>query len=193
VFGLKDSDVVIKNMDPFQCVAAFESGIGDMVGLWSPHMYTGIEKGWQIAGDIKSCGLGLPIVIIGEKEFLEKNPEIVGKFMRVYFRGIDMLKNTPAEKLVPEYKQFMKDYCGLEMSDAMCKMDIEKHPVFTAAEQIKMMDGSKGPSVVETWEKGVLEFFTSQGKLKPEDAAKVVGPDGKLNFITDAYLKPLVK
>ncbi|MCE5243715.1 MAG: hypothetical protein LLF99_11005, partial [Desulfobacteraceae bacterium] len=29
VFGLKDSDIVIKNMDPFQCVAAFESGIGD--------------------------------------------------------------------------------------------------------------------------------------------------------------------
>lgn len=192
VFGLKDSDVVIKNMDPFQCVAAFESGIGDMVTLWAPHMYVGIEKGWKIAGDIKSCGLGLPIVIIGEKEFLEKEPETVKKFMKVYFRGIDWLKKTPIDQLVPDYKRFMKDFCGLEMSDAMCKMDLEKHPIFTAAEQVKMMDSSKGPSVVEQWELGVLDFFTSQGKLKKEDAAKVVGPDGKLNFITDKYLKMIV-
>jgi NitT/TauT family transport system substrate-binding protein/sulfonate transport system substrate-binding protein len=193
VFGLKDSDVVIKNMDPFQCVAAFESGVGDMVALWAPHMYTGVEKGWKIAGDIKGCGVGLPIVIIGEPEFLEKNPAIVEKFLHVYFRGIDMVKNTPIDKLVPEYKKFMKDYCGLEMTDAMCKMDIEKHPIFTVAEQIKMMDSSKGPSVVDVWELGVRDFFTEQGKFKPEDAAKVVGPDGKLNFITDKYLKALVK
>ena len=65
VFGLKDSDVVIKNMDIFQCVAAFESGIGDVVALWAPQLYTGLHKGWSIAGDIKNCGSGLPIVILG--------------------------------------------------------------------------------------------------------------------------------
>lgn len=193
VFGLKDSDVVIKNMDPFQCVAAFESGIGDAVSLWAPHMFTGIAKGWKIAGNIKDCGAGLPIVIIGEPEFLEKNPEIVAKFLKVYFRGIDMLKKTPVEKLVPEYKKFMKDYCGLEMTDEMCKMDLECHPIFDVTEQIQMMDGSKGNSVVEAWELGVLDFFTAQGKLKKEDASKVVGPDGKLNFITDKYLKMVGK
>ena len=56
-----------------------------------------------------------------------------------------------------------------------------------------MMDSSKGPSVVDVWELGVRDFFTEQGKFKPEDAAKVVGPDGKLNFITDKYLKALQK
>jgi NitT/TauT family transport system substrate-binding protein/sulfonate transport system substrate-binding protein len=192
VFGLKDSDVVIKNMDPFQCVAAFESGIGDIVTLWAPHMYTGVQKGWKVAGDIRSCGAGLPIVIVGEPEFLEKNPDIVKKFLKIYFRGIDMIKSTPPEKLVPEYKKFMKDYCGLDMNDEMCKMDIERHPIFTAAEQIKMMDGSNGPSVVEKWELGVLDFFTSQGKFKKEDADKVVGPDGRLNFITDKHIKEMV-
>ena len=192
VFGLKDSDVVIKNMDPFQCVAAFESGIGDAVTLWAPHMYTGIKKGWKIAGTIRSCGAGLPIVIIGDPEFLEKNTDQVTKFLKVYFKGIDMLKKTPSDKLVADYKKFMKDYCGLDMSEDMCKMDLDSHPVFDVQEQIKMMDNSKGPSVVETWEQGVLDFFTAQGKLKKEDAAKVVGADGKLNFITDKYLK-LVK
>lgn len=193
VFGLKDSDIVIKNMDPFQCVAAFESGIGDAVCLWAPHMYTGIKKGWKVAGTIKTCGSGLPIVVIGDPEFLEKNPDQVAKFMKVFFRGIDHLKKTPVDKLVPDYKRFMKDYCGLDMSEEMCKMDLESHPVFDVQEQIKMMDNSKGPSVVETWEQGVLNFFTSQGKLKKEDAAKVVGADGKLNFITDKYLKMVAK
>jgi len=190
VFGLKDSDVVIKNMDPFQCVAAFESGIGDIVTLWAPHMYVGISKGWKVAGDIKSAGAGLPIVIIGDPEFLEKNPEVVKKFLTVYFRGIDMLKSTPVAKLVPEYKKFMKDYCGLEFTDEQCKMDLESHPVFNLQEQLKLFSGS--PSVVESWELGVLDFFTSQGKLKKEDADKVL-KDGKLNFITDKYLKMIEK
>ena len=193
VFGLNDSDVIIKNMDPFQCVAAFESGIGDIVSLWAPHMYTAIEKGWQITGNIKNCGASMPLTIIGESEYLEKNPEIVARFLKVYFRGIDMLRTTPIEKLIPEYKRFMQDYCGLEMSDSMCRMDIENHPVYNLEEQLKIFSTSSGTSTIETWQKGILEFFTSQGKLKKEDAAKVQGPDGKLNFITDKYLKLVTK
>ncbi|MBI5581562.1 MAG: ABC transporter substrate-binding protein [Deltaproteobacteria bacterium] len=187
VFGLKDSDVVIKNMDPFQCVAAFEAGIGDIVTLWAPHMYVGISKGWKVAGDIKNSGAGLPIVVIADPEYLQKNEAQVVKWMKVYFRGIDMLKSTPTAQLVPMYKKFMKDFCGLEMTDEMCKMDLESHPVFNLQEQIKMFSGK--PSVPEAWELGVLDFFTSQGKLKKEDAAKVMGADGRLNFITDKYLK----
>ena len=193
VFGLNDNDVVIKNMDPFQCVAAFESGIGDMVSLWAPHMYTGLEKGWKIVGNIKDSGAALPLVILGEAEFLETHPDIVARFLRVYFRGIDMLKSTPPEKLVQDYKQFMIDYCGLEMSDAMCKLDIEYHPIFNLQEQLRMFDNSKGPSVVEQYQMGVLDFFSSQGKLKKEDVAKVVGPNGVPNFITDKYLKLIAK
>lgn len=156
-------------------------------------MYTGVTKGWQIAGDIKASGAGLPIVIIGESEFLEKNPDVVAKFLKMYFRGVEMIKSTPIDQLVPEYQKFMKDYCGLDMTPEMCKLDLEKHPVYNVQEQIALMDGSKGTSVVEGWEKGVLDFFTSQGKLKKEDAAKVVGADGKLNFITDKYLKMIEK
>jgi NitT/TauT family transport system substrate-binding protein/sulfonate transport system substrate-binding protein len=190
VFDLKESDVIIKNMDPFQSLAAFESGIGDAVTLWAPHMHAGMQKGWQIAGDIKDCGAGLPVFIIGDPEFLDKNPDAVVKFLKIYFRGIDMLKSTPVDKLVPEYKEFMKDYCGLELTDEMCKMDLEGHPVFTLQEQIEMMSGS--PSVLERWELGVLDFFTAKGKLKKEYTDKVL-KDGKLNFITDEYLRMIEK
>ena len=46
VLGLKESDVTIKNIDQAQGLAAFDSGIGDGVCLWAPHMFFGIDKGW---------------------------------------------------------------------------------------------------------------------------------------------------
>ena len=92
VFGLKDSDIVLKNMDQAQAVAAFEAGIGDAVVLWAPHIYTGLGKGWKIAANTKTSGGAQPIVLIAEKEFSEKNPELMAKFLRVYLRGINLIK-----------------------------------------------------------------------------------------------------
>lgn len=190
VFGLKESDVVIKNHDPLQSVAAFESGIGDAVTLWAPHMHAGIRKGWKIAADIRDCGGGLPIVVIGDPVFLQTNPDTAVKFLKIYFRGIEMLRNTPVDQLVPDYKEFMKDFGGLELTDEMCRVDLENHPVFSLRDQLQMMSGS--PSVVEAWELGILEFLTGQGKLKEEDSDRIF-KDGRLNFITDRYLKMIDK
>ena len=39
VLGLKDSDVVIKNMDQSQVVGAFENNIGDGIAIWAPHTF----------------------------------------------------------------------------------------------------------------------------------------------------------
>ena len=50
VLGLKESDVTIKNIDQAQGLAAFDSGIGDGVSLWAPHMFVGMDKGWKVAG-----------------------------------------------------------------------------------------------------------------------------------------------
>jgi ABC-type nitrate/sulfonate/bicarbonate transport system substrate-binding protein len=182
--GLKDSDVVVKNMDQAQAVAAFESGIGDAVVLWAPHIYTGQAKGWKIISDIKGAGAALPIVLIGEKSFCEKNPELVAKFLHMYFRGINMLKREGV-KLVPEYRRFLKEWAGMDITDEMARKDIEMHPVFTYEEQLKLFDNSKGPSQVERWETAIADFFTEQGKFKPAEKEKVL----KTPYITDKYLK----
>ena len=58
VLGLKESDVTIKNIDQAQGLAAFDSGIGDGVCLWAPHMFFGIDKGWKVAGTPNTCGVG---------------------------------------------------------------------------------------------------------------------------------------
>lgn len=182
--GLKDSDVVVKNMDQAQAVSAFESGIGDAVVLWAPHIYTGQAKGWKIISDIKGAGAALPIVLIGEKAFCEKNPEIVAGFLRMYMRGINLLKKEGA-KLAPEYRRFLKEFGGLEITEEVAKKDIEMHPVFAYDEQLKLLDASNGPSQVQKWEMAIADFFTEQGRFKPAEKEKI----GKTPFITDKYMK----
>jgi ABC-type nitrate/sulfonate/bicarbonate transport system substrate-binding protein len=184
-FGLKDSDVVIKNMDQAQAVAAFESGIGDMVVLWAPHMFTGMGKGWKVAGDVKTAGAALPIVLMGDKKFCDKNPEIVAKFLRMYLRGINLIKKEGI-KLLPEYKRFYKEWAGMDLSDAMLKSDFEWHPVFTYEEQLKLFKKpAKGDSTVEAWQRTITESFTTLGRFKPEERDKAL----KTPYITDKFLK----
>lgn len=187
VFGLKDSDVVIKNMDQAQAVAAFESGIGDAVVLWAPHLYNGLAKGWKVASNTKTAGGAQPIVIVADKEFADKNPEQIAKFLRVYLRGINAIKSEGV-KLLADYKRFYKEWAGLEMTDEMAKMDLVMHPVFTYDEQLKLFDTAKGKSQVEEWQGAILDFFTEQGRFKPEEKEKV----SKTPYITDKFLK-LVK
>jgi ABC-type nitrate/sulfonate/bicarbonate transport system substrate-binding protein len=45
VLGLKDSDVVVKQMDQASAMAAFEKGVGDVAVLWAPYCYTAEAKG----------------------------------------------------------------------------------------------------------------------------------------------------
>lgn len=181
--GLTDKDVVIKNMDPAQCVAAFEKGIGDAVVLWAPQMYNGMKKGWKIASDVKKAGGFVPIVLIGDKDWCDKNPEATAKFLKVYFKGIDLIRKDGVA-LAPEYKKFL-NWAGLKMTEEEAKMDLEMHPVFTLDEQIKMFDSSKGESQVQAWQKDLVKFFTDLGKLKAEEGQKLQSG----LYITDKFLK----
>jgi len=185
-FGLKDGDVVIKNMDQAQAVAAFESGVGDMVVLWAPHQFTGMAKGWKIAGDVKTAGAALPLVLTGEKKFCDQNPQIVAKFLRIYLRGIN-LKNKEGNKLLPDYKRFYKEWAGMDLSDDMLKMDFEWSPVFNYAEQLKLFKkpAKGGDSTVESWQRIITESFTTLGRFKPEERDKAL----KTPYITDKFLK----
>jgi NitT/TauT family transport system substrate-binding protein/sulfonate transport system substrate-binding protein len=188
VFGLKDKDVVVKNMDQAQAVAAFEKGIGDMVVLWAPHMFTGMAKGWKVAGDVKSCGASLPVVIAADKKFCDENPEVAAKFLKIYFRGINLIKKEGI-KLLPEYKRFYKEWAGMDMTDEMAKQDFIMHPVFNYQEQVKLFaKPAKGDSTVEAWQRAITNFFTEQGRFKPEERDKVF----KTPYITDKFIK-LVK
>jgi len=186
VLGLKDSDVVVKQMDQASAVAAFEKGVGDVAVVWAPYCYTMEAKGYKKVSDLRMCGAALPITLIGDKEFCDKNPEVVAKFLRIYLRGVNYIKkHGSGPEVVKMYQKFMKDWGGLEMTPEMAKLDIDTHPVWTLEEQLKLFDSSKGMSTAAKWQSLIAEFFTAQGRFKPEEFAKVKDA----TYVTDKFLK----
>jgi len=186
--GLKDTDVKIQNLEQAQAVAAFESGKGDMVSLWSPFMYTGLQKGWKIVSSSDQVGANIPLVIIANKKFADEHPDQVVKFLDIYFQGIDKMKKEKTNLAEP-YKNFLKDWGGMDISMEDAKMDIEKHPVYDLKEQLAMFDNSNGPSQMDKTMTGIADFFSAQGKFTPEEKEKVM----KSGFINDKFLKMLAK
>ena len=185
VLGLTDKDVVIKNMDQPQALGAFENGTGDGVALWAPHLYVGEAKGWRLAGNIKNCGQTLPIVIKADKKYADAHPEVITGFLRAYMRGIHMLKNEPAESLVPLYRRFFMDWAGQQYTPEVALKDIKTHPVFNYEEQLRLLDNSKGMSEAQQWQRYLAAFFTQLGRLTPEEYERVKNAD----YVTDKFMK----
>jgi NitT/TauT family transport system substrate-binding protein/sulfonate transport system substrate-binding protein len=185
VLGLKDSDVVIKNMDQAQALAAYSTGIGDGVALWAPHMYKGEEQGWKVAGTPQTCKQGLPIDIIADKKFADAHPELVAKFLRIYLRAVNMLQKEALENLVPEYRRFFLEWAGKEYSPEMALLDLQTHPVFSYEEQRSLFDTAKGPSTAQKWHTEIARFFTETGRITKEDLKKVE----PAAYCTDKFLK----
>ncbi len=185
-FGLKDSDVVVKQMDQASAVAAFESGVGDFACLWAPYTYAAEEKGWKEIANVDSAKAALPIVFVADKEYAEKNPQVVAKFLRVMFRSINKLKEEGATpENIQLFQRMYKEWAGMEYTADQAKKDITSHPVYKIEEQVKMFDTSKGESEVQRWERLIAEFLHANGRLKGEEFAKVKG----MEWITGKYLK----
>lgn len=185
VLGLKDSDVVIKNMDQAQAVGAFENNIGDGVALWAPHLFLAMDKGGVLAADLKMCKKGNPIVLIADAKYANAHPEITAKFLGIYLRAVNMVKHETAESLVPEYRRFFLEWAGKDYAKELALKDIVKHPVYDIEEQLVMFDDSKGQSQAQKWQGEIANFFTTVGRITPEEAKKV--QDGK--YATNKFLK----
>lgn len=188
VLGLKDSDVVIKNMDQAQALGAFENNIGDGVAIWAPYTFIIKEKGGVVfAGDIVKCKKSNPIVLIADTKYAEEHPDVVAKFLGVYMRGVEMLKKTTPEAILDEYQRFYLEFVGKPYNRNQALMDLKTHPVYSLDEQLAIFDDSKGPSQAQLHQQDVAAFFSKVGRISPEEAAKV--QDG--TYATGKYLKLL--
>ena len=188
VLGLKDSDVVIKNMDQSQVVGAFENNIGDGIAIWAPHTFIVQEKGGVVfAGDIVHCKKSNPIVLIADTKYAEAHPDVAAKFLSVYMRAVDLMKNTPPKQFVEEYQKFYLEFVGKEYNYNQALLDLETHPLSNIDEQLAIFDDSKGPSQAQLHQSDIAAFFSNVGRITADEAAKVA--DGK--YATDKYLKLL--
>lgn len=188
--GLKETDVIIKNMDQASIIAAFDSGIGDFACLWAPFSYTAVEKGWQPVADIDKAKAFLGLVLIGDKQFCDENPEIVAKFLRMYFRGLNMLKKEGSNpEMVKLYQEFLQEWGGMDLNDQLAKMDIDAHPVYDLDEQLALFDSAGGESQAAVYQRMLAEFFAGLQKLTPENLEKV----NSSGYVTDKFLKMVEK
>lgn len=185
--GLKDSDVVVKQMDQASIMAAFESGIGDFACLWAPYSYKAAEAGWVEVSNVNKAGAALPITFIGDKEFCDKNPEVVAKFLRIMFRGIHKLADEGAtDENIKLFQRMYKEFGGMEYSYEDAKKDIEGHPVWKYDEQLKLFDASSGESKAQMYERMIAQMLLhANGRLKDDELAKVLSD----KWITDKFLK----
>ena len=176
----------MQNMDPAQVLAAFDAGIGDFAGIWPMWLYIGMERGNKLIyqpGDVNAV---LTLTLVGDQAFCDAHPDIVVKFLRVWLRGVNMIKKEIKNpKLAEQYHRFWTEWAGQDIEPQMAKMDLEYHPVFDIDQQLAIFDDSKGPSQVEQWQDKVLDFFASQGRFSPEEVKKIRGS----GYINGTFLK----
>lgn len=185
--GVKSSEVVIKNMDQPQALAAFENGIGDFVTLWAPHMYAGLGKGWKQVASAAQCGKGTPLVLVADPKFAEANPETTARFLKVYLRGLKYMQETDQEVLIPQYRRFFLEWAGKSYGEDLARLDLQTHPILNLKGQLALFDASAGMSKAQQWQAETALFFASIGSITNEELAQV--KDAK--YVTDKYLKLL--
>jgi sulfonate transport system substrate-binding protein len=186
--NLIDKDVVLQNMEPGQAVSAFESGVGDALVVWVPFSLTGVSKGWKIAADGAMTKASVPLVWTTSREYGDKNPEIVKKFMALYFTQADRymseLKSNRPE-LVAKVRKMFKDWAGMDMEAPMVDMMLETYKMFDLKQNLQMMDTSKGESEAFVMMKNVAGFFTENKRFSAAEKEQVL----KTDFITGKFLK----
>jgi ABC-type nitrate/sulfonate/bicarbonate transport system substrate-binding protein len=186
ILGLKPEDVTLVNMEQPSAIPAFEKGIGDAVCLWSPFTFAAESRGWPVAGDMDQMDCVTVSAIVGDKDWCDKNPELVAKFLRVYFRTSKMLaEEGPSDRIVAEYQQYMNEFAGIKMSAEDAKKDIIIHPRWSYEESLALLDNSKGESQADKWQFAVADFFASVGRFSPKEVQKF--KDAHIN--TDKFLK----
>jgi len=183
-FGLKEKDVVVKNMDPGQIMAAFESGVGDVAVVWEPFMFVGMSKGWKMVNEDSQKGANQINTILVDKAFGDQHPEIVAKFLKLYFRRMG-LEKADSPQNVDGYMKFSKNWAGTELTKSDAELSLKWRIMYPLQEQLKYFDASKGQSEVQKWFVGMGDFFVEQHKFTREEMDKVL----KSGFITDKFLK----
>ena len=163
-YGLKKSDVVMKNMGQSEIISALSSGNADLTGLWAPNIYTVEEKaGAKVLCSGKEGGAVVPGALIARGDYAKDNPQNVAKFLAVYLRAWSWMG---AHK--PEAIAMMKDFYakgGVSISEASMKKEFDTRPTFNLASQLKQMDRGAGNSQVDAWFAQISVFMRETGAM----------------------------
>ena len=178
-YGLKKTDVVLKNMGQSEIISALSSGNADLTGLWAPNIYTVEEKaGAKTVCTGKDGGVTVPGALIARGDFAKENPQLVAKYLAVYLRAWKWMGAHRSEAIA-----MMKDFYekgGVSISDAAMKKEFDTRPTFELQAQIKLFDRASGSSQADGWFTDIAGFMRDTGTIPGSPLA----PD----FVTGEYL-----
>ncbi|KAB2913071.1 MAG: nitrate ABC transporter substrate-binding protein [Hyphomicrobiaceae bacterium] len=179
-WGLAKTDVQLVNLGQPQIISAITSNNGDLAGVWAPNMYTLEEKGGaKVLCSGHDAGAIVPGAIVARPDYAKENPEAVARFLAVYLRAWSWIKAHPKEAREMMRKFYAQG--GVEISDKGMDAEFGQRPVFSLAEQVKIMDRAKGNSDVDTWLGNIGEFMKAVGTIPS-------APDAK-SYIDATYMK----
>lgn len=174
-FGLSyPDDVEVVNLNQGEIISAFASGTGKMAGLWAPNIYTLQDRaGAELLCSGQDAGAIVPGALIARRDYAEANPELVARYLAVFLRGVDWIRDNEDEAVA-----MMADFyalTGVELPEEFLRQEIALRPMFTLDEQLEIMSGD--PSTVVEWFDGLGGYMTSTGTLENElDASTFVDP-----------------
>ena len=179
-YGLKKSDVVMKNMGQAEIISAMSSNNSDLSGMWAPNIYTVEEKaGAKLLCSGKDGGAIVPGALIARGDYAKQNPQNVAKFLAVYLRAWSWMGANRNEAIA-----MMKDFYakgGVSISDAAMKKEFDTRPTYNLAEQLKLMNRTAAGSETDKWFTELSNFMRETGAVQEVPKAA--------DFVTDEYMK----
>lgn len=179
-YGLKKSDVVMKNMGQSEIISALSSNNADWAGMWAPNTYTVEEKaGVKMLCSGKDGGAFVPGALIARGDYAKQNPQNVAKFLAVYLRAWSWMNANRTEAI-----RMMKDFYakgGVSISDAAMNKEFATRPTFNLAQQLKAMQRGGTGSEMDQWFTELSAFMRETGAV--QQVPQVT------DFVTDEYMK----
>lgn len=169
--GIRRNQVEIVNLNPDEMVNALMMGKVDAVSTWNPHVLR-LRKESDVKGII-SFGEGLytgTFNIGAMQDFVNKNPEIIKKFLRAMIKAEDFIRENPDEscKIIADsikadkalLNELWKDYKFLVTLDQTLLINMENQARWAVIN--KLTDKTEVPNYLN------FIYFDGLEAVKPE-------------------------
>lgn len=143
--GVDENDVDIIDMQTDKINAAWQTGDIDAAYVWYPVLSELLKDGTAItdSAQLAKQGVVTADTNVVRRDFAEKNPDIVTKFVKLQLQANDMLNND-SEKAAKEVASV------LEISEEDAAQQITQFTYLTVDEEIDQLDNSFAQTLKDT-------------------------------------------
>ncbi|MDD2958586.1 MAG: ABC transporter substrate-binding protein [Lachnospiraceae bacterium] len=167
--GLSQEDINLIDSSVADSYAAFRSGTGDVVALWSPFGFQAEEnEEWIKVASAVDIGLTMPTVVVATEQAIETNWDGVYAYLKGYLKSADELNADPegTAELLYDFEEEQ----GINMSENVSALEVKNRPFTSTENNIELFTAdAEGNCKANNILLQFAEFFQSQGKIEASD------------------------